>query len=90
MDPSSCHARRRSRSSGERAQDQIRRSGRDAAQILPEKVTLPNVGEFKLIGTPAKRIDTPSKVNGTGIKESTPTTGLENRDARASPVFAGD
>ena len=34
---------------------------------FPEKVALKRPGEFKLIGTPAKRFDTPAKVNGTAV-----------------------
>ena len=42
----------------------------DAARIAvpaPETVALKRPGEFRLIGTPAKRLDTPAKVNGTAI-----------------------
>ena len=40
----------------------------DAAQMpVPENVTLKSPAEFKLIGTAAKRLDTPSKVNGTAV-----------------------
>src|SRR6266581_319541 len=42
----------------------------DAAKLplpAPESVTLKRAGEFKLIGTPAKRLDTPAKVNGTAV-----------------------
>jgi isoquinoline 1-oxidoreductase beta subunit len=34
-------------------------------QPVPREVTLKPVSQFKLIGTPAKRVDTPAKVNGT-------------------------
>lgn len=40
----------------------------EAAQLpMPETVTLKDPREFKLIGTPAKRTDTPDKVNGKAI-----------------------
>jgi len=40
----------------------------DAAKMpTPENVALKRPEEFKLIGTPAKRLDAPSKVNGTAI-----------------------
>ncbi|QAY95657.1 aldehyde dehydrogenase [Methylovirgula ligni] len=40
----------------------------DAAQLpVPANVKLKDPSQFKLIGTSAKRIDTPSKVNGTAI-----------------------
>src|SRR5437879_6841029 len=38
-----------------------------ASMPVPESVVLKRPGEFKLIGTPAKRLDTPSKVNGTAV-----------------------
>ncbi len=40
----------------------------DAAQLpVPANVKLKDPSQFKLIGTSAKRIDTPSKVNGTAV-----------------------
>src|SRR6266508_2219264 len=40
----------------------------DAARVpVPERVALKRPEDFKLIGTPAKRLDTPAKVNGTAI-----------------------
>src|SRR5207247_5524284 len=38
-----------------------------ASMPVPESVVLKRPGEFKLIGTPAKRLDTPSKVKGTAV-----------------------
>ena len=38
-----------------------------AAQPVPAKVRLKEPAEFKLIGTEAKRIDTPAKVNGSAV-----------------------
>jgi isoquinoline 1-oxidoreductase beta subunit len=38
-----------------------------AAQPIPKNIKLKDPAQFKLIGTSAKRIDTPSKVNGTAI-----------------------
>src|SRR5437879_7408446 len=57
---------------------------------VPESVVLKRPGEFKLIGTPAKRLDTPSKVNGTavyGIDARPP--GVKIATLAQSPVFGG-
>jgi isoquinoline 1-oxidoreductase subunit beta len=65
----------------------------DAAKLplpAPESVTLKRVGEFKLIGTPAKRLDTPAKVNGSavyGIDARPP--GVKFATLAQSPVFGG-
>ncbi|MGY3494431.1 molybdopterin cofactor-binding domain-containing protein [Bradyrhizobium sp. USDA 4502] len=63
----------------------------DAAQMpVPENVTLKSPAEFKLIGTPAKRLDTPSKINGTavyGIDARPP--GVKVATLAQSPVFGG-
>jgi len=34
---------------------------------VPEKVALKPLSDYKLIGTPARRLDTPAKVNGTAV-----------------------
>ncbi|MCA6099368.1 xanthine dehydrogenase family protein molybdopterin-binding subunit [Bradyrhizobium australafricanum] len=63
----------------------------DAAQMpVPENVTLKSPAEFKLIGTPAKRLDTPSKINGTavyGIDARPP--GVKVATLAQSPAFGG-
>ncbi len=63
----------------------------DAARMpVPEKVALKPPKDFKLIGTPAKRLDTPSKVNGTavyGIDVRPP--GVKIATLVQSPVFGG-
>jgi isoquinoline 1-oxidoreductase beta subunit len=63
----------------------------DAARLpVPEKVTLKRPEDFKLIGTPAKRLDTPAKVNGTavyGIDVRPP--GVKIATLAQSPVFGG-
>jgi len=63
----------------------------DAARLpVPESVALKRPEDFKLIGTPAKRLDTPAKVNGTAVY------GIDVRPPRVkiatlaqSPVFGG-
>ncbi len=63
----------------------------DAARMpVPEKVVLKRPEDFKLIGTSAKRLDAPSKVNGTavyGIDVRPP--GVKIATLVQSPVFGG-
>ena len=57
---------------------------------VPDKVGLKAPEEFTLIGTPAKRIDTPEKVNGKakfGIDAMVP--GMKFATVAACPVFGG-
>ena len=92
VDPSQCHA--------EQGEVLHSASGRrikygalaaEAAQIpVPEKVELKRPEEFKLIGTPAKRLDTPPKVNGKavyGIDVRPP--GVKIATLAQSPTFGG-
>jgi isoquinoline 1-oxidoreductase beta subunit len=62
-----------------------------AAQIpVPADVALKRPEEFRLIGTPAKRLDTPAKINGSaiyGIDVSLP--GMKIATLAQSPVFGG-
>src|SRR5258707_6765798 len=65
-------------------------AGAAAQMPVPEKVVLKRPEEFKLIGTPAKRLDTPSKVNGTAIYGSDARPpGLKFATLAQSPVFGG-
>src|SRR5438270_4012676 len=63
----------------------------DAARMpVPENVALKRPEDFKLIGTPAKRLDTPAKVNGTavyGIDVRPP--GVKIATLVQSPAFGG-
>jgi len=63
----------------------------DAARVpVPENVALKQPKDFKLIGTPAKRLDTAGKVNGTaiyGIDVRPP--GVRIATLAQSPVFGG-
>jgi isoquinoline 1-oxidoreductase beta subunit len=63
----------------------------DAARLpVPASVVLKQPKDFTLIGTPAKRLDTPAKVNGTavyGIDVRPP--GVKIATLAQSPVFGG-
>jgi isoquinoline 1-oxidoreductase subunit beta len=92
VDPASCRAQ-----SGEVLHAPTGRSIKygelavDAAHMpVPESVALKRPEDFKLIGTPAKRLDTPAKVNGTavyGIDVRPP--GVKIATLAQSPVFGG-
>ena len=92
VDPASCRAH-----GGEVLHDPTSRSIRygalaaDAARMrVPDQVPLKRPENFKLIGTAAKRIDTPAKVNGTaiyGIDARPP--GVKIATLAQSPVFGG-
>ena len=92
VDPADCRAQR-----GEVRHPPTGRSlgygavAADAARLpLPANVTLKRPEEFKLIGTPQKRLDTPAKVNGTavyGIDARPP--GVKIATLAQSPVFGG-
>jgi len=92
VDPASCRAQ-----SGEVFHAPTGRSAKygelaaDAARIpVPESVALKRPADFKLIGTPAKRLDAPAKVNGTavyGIDARPP--GVKIATLAQSPVFGG-
>ncbi len=63
---------------------------RAAKLPVPTQVTLKDPKNFTLIGTPAKRLDTPAKVNGTaqyGIDVRLP--GMKIATVAASPVLGG-
>jgi isoquinoline 1-oxidoreductase beta subunit len=63
----------------------------DAARMpVPDNVVLKRPEDFRLIGTPAKRLDTPAKLNGTalyGIDVRPP--GVKIATLAQSPVFGG-
>jgi isoquinoline 1-oxidoreductase beta subunit len=92
VDPQSCHAQ-----SGEVIHEATgrrfayRELADDAAHMpIPENVELKQPQDFKLIGTPAKRLDLPAKVNGTavfGIDARPP--GVKIATLAQSPVFGG-
>ena len=62
----------------------------DAAAKLPvpDKVTLKDAKDFTLIGTPAKRLDTPDKVNGKAVFGiDTVVPGMKFATVAACPIF---
>ena len=84
VDPASCRAQ-----SGEVVHTPTgRKAGygelaAEAARMpVPESVTLKRPQDFKLIGTPAKRLDKPGKVNGTAMSASM----LGRRVSRSRPL----
>jgi isoquinoline 1-oxidoreductase beta subunit len=92
VDPASCRAQRgevRHAPTGRRLKYGALTA--DAARLpVPESVVLKRPADFKLIGTPAKRLDTPAKVNGTavyGIDARPP--GVKIATLAQSPVFGG-
>lgn len=61
-----------------------------AKQSVPTKVVLKEPSQFRIIGTPAKRLDVSGKVNGTakyGIDANVP--GMKTAAVAISPVFGG-
>ncbi len=92
VDPGSCRAAR-----GEVTHGPTGRSlgygalvDRAVALPLPHDVPLKDPKDFKLIGTPARRLDAPDKVNGAaryGIDVSMP--GMKFAAVAACPVFGG-
>jgi isoquinoline 1-oxidoreductase beta subunit len=92
VDPGTCHAERGEvihAASGRR----VRYGALVAAAAklpVPEQVALKRPEDFKLIGTAAKRLDSPAKVNGTarfGIDAHVP--GMKIATLVSSPVFGG-
>jgi isoquinoline 1-oxidoreductase beta subunit len=92
VDPASCHAEKGNviHTAGHRSLGYGALAHDAAALPVPEKVTLKRPEDFKLIGTPAKRLDTPAKVNGSavfGIDARPP--GVKIATLAQSPVFGG-
>jgi isoquinoline 1-oxidoreductase subunit beta len=92
VDPASCRAR-----SGVVYHEATRRSAKygdlsaeAATMLVPEKVALKQPEDFKLIGTPAKRLDIPAKVDGTAVFSiDARPPGVKIATLAQSPVFGG-
>jgi isoquinoline 1-oxidoreductase beta subunit len=92
VDPSSCRAEKGSVIHGPtgRKLDYGALASKAATLPVPEKVALKDPKDFKLIGTPARRLDTPGKVNGMavyGIDAKVP--GMKIATLAICPVFGG-
>src|SRR5437899_9519857 len=92
VDPSACHAARGQVIHGPtgRSLDYGALVATAAPLPVPGHVALKDPKDFKLIGTPAKRLDAPDKVNGTaqyGIDVKVP--GMKVATVGACPVFGG-
>lgn len=92
VDPASCHAERGAvihQASGRRLKYGALADA--AAKLpLPQNVALKDPKDFKLIGTPQQRLDTPDKLNGKakfGIDAQVP--GMKIATVAACPVFGG-
>lgn len=92
VDPNSCHAEKGDviHTPTGRKLDYGALASKAATLPVPEKVALKDPKDFKLIGTPARRLDTPAKVNGKavyGIDAKVP--GMKIGTVAACPVFGG-
>jgi isoquinoline 1-oxidoreductase beta subunit len=92
VDPSSCRAEKGSVIHGPtgRKLEYGALASKAATLPVPDKVALKDPKDFKLIGTPARRLDTPAKVNGKavyGIDAKVP--GMKIATLAACPVFGG-
>lgn len=92
VDPDSCRAEKGGVThipTGQRL-DYGALAAKAATMPVPKDVALKEPKDFKLIGTPAKRLDTPDKVNGKtvyGIDAKVP--GMKIGTLSACPVFGG-
>jgi CO/xanthine dehydrogenase Mo-binding subunit len=94
VDSASCHARRGAvihASTGRKlSYGALAEKAAGLPMPDPKQVTLKDPKDFNLIGTPAKRLDTPAKVNGKaqyGIDVRLP--GMKYATVAASPVVGG-
>ncbi len=92
VDPSSCRAERGAvtHPASEQKLDYGSLASLAAEQTVPAEISLKPASEFRLIGTPAKRLEAAGKVNGTaqfGIDVRLP--GMKVATVAASPVLGG-
>lgn len=92
VDPSSCRAERGvvTHSESGRTLAYGALAGEAAKLPVPDQIALKDAKDFRLIGTPAKRLDTPEKVNGKaqfGIDVRLP--GMKIATVAACPVLGG-
>ncbi len=92
VDASTCHAERGAviHAASKRTLSYGALVDKAAALPVPDAVALKDPKDFKLIGTPAKRLDAPDKVNGKaqfGIDMKLP--GMKIATVASSPVFGG-
>jgi isoquinoline 1-oxidoreductase subunit beta len=65
-------------------------AGEAATMPIPTNVALKSPAEFKLIGTPVRRLDAPAKVNGTAVYGiDVRPRGVKIATLAQSPVFGG-
>src|SRR5437879_4526673 len=92
VDPASCQAARGvvTHTATGRKLTYAALADKAASLPVPEKVTLKDPEHFKLIGTPAKRLDTPAKVKGmTVFGMDVRLPGMKIATVAASPVVGG-
>jgi isoquinoline 1-oxidoreductase beta subunit len=90
VDPASCKAENGTVTHGGKKLGYGELADAAAKLPVPAEVTLKDPKDFKLIGTPAKRLDTPEKVNGTAkYSIDVRLPGLKIATLAASPVLGG-
>src|SRR3989475_12223175 len=92
VDPATCRAERGAviHASSRRRLGYGALAARAAELPIPDNVALKRPEDFKLIGTPAKRLDTPAKVNGTArYSIDVRLPGMKIATVAASPVLGG-
>src|SRR2546429_587310 len=92
VDPATCHTERGAviHASSRRRLGYGALAARAAELPIPDNVALKRPEDFKLIGTSAKRLDSPAKVNGTAqYSIDVRLPGMKIATVAASPVLGG-